>query len=172
MTAPVTQFKVYTGASGATESPVGSSATNLNLMGIDAYDSTNTMWLGNLIAEPTQGTNYSFERIWRLYFVSGPFTLIDNILVWQSAGSLNDPNLVYAAGISLLASTPTMQASAVAMSAIPTLLANAINATPAGGISAAPAYTKYIYLQMQVPSSVAVIGDTGTITISIQYDVT
>src|ERR1035437_1710669 len=137
MTAPVTQFKVYTGASGATESPTGS-AINLNIMSADAYDSTGSLWLGNLIAEPTQGTNYSFERIWALKIVSGTFTTVNNIKVWMSAGVLNDPNLVLTAGVSVTPSTPTQQASAVATVAIPVTYGTALDATPAGGITSTP----------------------------------
>ena len=169
MTSLVTEFKVYTGANAATESPSGS-ATNLNVQSIDAYDSTNTDFMSNLIANPTTGTNYSYERIWRMKF-TGTFNLIDNIKVYVSSGQLTDANMALNAGITTTPSTPVFTASSVAITAIPTTSGTALEPTPAGGITNSPSYSDYIYMQLKVPSSVTVIGSIGVLTISVEYNI-
>ncbi|MFA5158084.1 MAG: hypothetical protein WC451_02765 [Patescibacteria group bacterium] len=170
MTLPVAEFKVYTGASGATESPTGG-ATNINLMNTDAYDTTGSMFQTSLIPIPVSGTSYSYERIFRLK-VTGIFNLIDNIKVWKSTGDLSDSHLVIAAAVSTTASTPVKTASAIATTTIPVTEGTALDATPSGGITASPGYTKYVYLQLQVPTTVTVFGQVGVHTIAVQYDIT
>lgn len=171
MAAPTTQFKVYTGASGATESPAAG-ATNLNLQSIDAYDSTDTDYQTNLMNIPAAGTNYSYERLFRLKFIGNPsYNTIDNVKVWKSAGSLSDGDLVLAAADSASAATPVNTASAVATSAIPTTEGTALDATPAGDITDDPGFTEYIFMQLQIPSTVTTFGDISAQTIKVQFDV-
>lgn len=171
MGAPTAQWKVYTGASGATESPA-TSATNINFQSIDAYDSTGTDYQTNLIRIPAAGTTYSYERIIRMKFTANPsFNLINNILFWKSAGSLSDVALAIKAGTSTGATTPVDTASAVATAAVPTTEGTALDPTPSGGISSSPGYSKYVYLQLNVPSTVTVFGDIGAQTFTMQYDV-
>lgn len=162
-------WKVYTGTNAGTENPVssGDSAQTLNLIGADAYDS-GTLYTTYPISVPSSGTNYSYERWVRAHF-SGTFSKIDNIKFWKSAGTLSDSNLVVNAGITTSGATPVNTASSIATSPIPTDVSSALDPTPTGGLNG-PGYTKYIVMQLAVPSTVTTPGDIGSQTVTLRYD--
>lgn len=164
------EWKVYTGSVG-TENPSTGSATNINLMAIDAYDASGTDYTNYPIAVPASGTNYSYERWVRIKF-SGTFNNINNIKAWLDSWNKSDPNLELYAGVTDTYSTPVNTRSTIATtpSANWTGLANALDLTPTGGITASPGYSKYLVLQLAVPSTVTTPGDVGTIVVKVQYD--
>ena len=166
--AATVELKIYTG-SGGTENPSSGDASNWNLMSIDSYDSTGTDYQNNPITVPASGTNYSYERWMRLRF-SGSFNLIDNIKAWKSAGTLSDANLTLNAGVTDTYAQPVNSASTIATSAIPESEATALDLTPSGGVTSSPGYSKYLVVQLVVPSSVTTPGDIGNQTITFQYD--
>jgi len=169
--AATVELKIYTGTNAATENPSSGDATNWNLMSIDAYDSTGTDYQSNPITVPDTGTAYSYERWMRLYF-SGTFNLIDNIKVWHSAGTLSDSNLDLLAGVTTTAATPINTVSSVATTTLTSWDSEteALDLTPTGGISASSGYSKYLVVQLSVPSTVTTAGDIGTQTLTFQYD--
>ena len=169
--AATVELKIYTGDAPGTENPSDGDASNWNLMNIDDYDDTGTDYQDHPIPVPESGTNYSYERWMRLKF-SGTFNKIENIKAWHSAGTLSDPNLDLLAGVTDTYSTPTNSASSIAT----TTLADwdsedeALDLTPSGGITSSPGYSKYLVVQLKVPSTVTTPGDIGTQTITFQYD--
>lgn len=167
--AATVELKIYTGTDAGTESPTGD-ATNWNLMSTDAYDSTGTDYQTNRIQVPSSGTNYSYERWMRLDF-SGTFNLIDSIKAWHSAGSLSDANLDLLAGTTDTGVTPTDSASTVATTTLTSwdTEEEALDLTPDSGLTSA-GYSKYLVVQLEVPSTVTTPGDIGTQTITFQYD--
>ena len=169
--AATVELKIYTGTNAGTENPASGDATNWNLMSTDAYDSTGTDYQTNRIQVPSSGTNYSYERWMRLRF-SGTFNLIDNIKAWHSAGTLSDANLDLLAGVTDTGATPTDSQSSVATTTLTgwDSEGEALDLTPSGGISSSPGYSKYLVVQLEVPSTVTTPGDIGTQTITFQYD--
>ncbi len=169
--AATVRVKVYTGTTAATENPdaaPGTNAASLNFCSSDVYDSDGTYYLTYPLVVPTSGTNYSFERWFRIHF-SGAFASITNIKVYKSAGNYSDSQIVINAAVTTTAVTPTEAPSTIATSAIPTSAATALVATPAAGLTD---YSKYIVMQMKVPNSVVVPHDVGTQTLTISYDET
>jgi len=164
------EMKVCTSTNAGTESPAGD-ATNWNLLGSDAYDSTGNDYKTDRISVPDSGTNYSYERWLRLKF-SGTFNLIDNILAWKSAGSLSDGALTLKAGETDTGVTPVNTESSVATTALASWDSEgeAIDITPANPIDTADEETDYLVIQLGVPDTVTTPGDIGTITITFQYD--
>jgi len=167
--AATVEWKVYT--AGGTENPSSGSASNLNLMSIDAYDSDGTQYTQYPIAVPQSGTNYSYERWVRLKF-SGTFNQIDNIKLWLDSWSKSDSNLELYGGVTDTFSDPVNTQSSVATtpSANWTGVSNAFDITPSGGITSSPGYSKYFVMQLAVPSTVTTPGDVGTMVIKVQYD--
>lgn len=163
------QLKIYTGVSAGTESPAGD-ATNWNMQSTDAYDSTGTDYQTNKITVPSTSNTYSYERWMRLSF-SGTFNLIDNVLVYKSAGSLSDSNLDILAGTTTSAATPITTVSSVATTTLTSwdAVGEAIDITPGAGLVAA-GYSDYFVTQLKVPSTVTTPGDAGAITITFSYD--
>ena len=163
------EWKVYT--AGGVENPSSGSATNLNLMSVDAYDATGTDYTQYPIAVPETGTAYSYERWVRLKF-SDTFNQIDNIKIWLDSWTKSDPNLELYAGVTDTFSDPVNTQSTVATipSANWTGVTNALDITPTGGITTSPGYTKYFVMQLAVPSTVTTPGDVGTMVIKVQYD--
>jgi len=158
---------VCTGTNAATET----AATNLNLMSIDAYDSTGTDYQSNKIRVPESGTNYSYERWFRVKF-TGTFNEIENVKVWHSAGTLGDANLDLKAGKTDTGATPTDSQSTIATTPLTgwDSEGEAIDITPAAGITSDGDETDYCVLQLEVPDTVTLRGDIGSQTITIQYD--
>lgn len=166
-------MKVYTGTNAATVSPdavPGTNAATFNFLSIDAYDA-GTTYQSNPIYVPLSGTQYSYERWIRIYF-SGAFATVNNIKIYKSSGVFSDAALSINAGVTAVASTPIMTPSAIAVVPIPTTSAGALDATPAGAPLVAPGYSKYIVLQLAVPSSVVTPNEMGTITYTIMWDET
>lgn len=149
-------MKVYTGTNAATENPdvaPGTNAATFNFLSIDAYDA-GTTYQSNPIYVPLTGTQYSYERWIRIYF-SGAFATVNNIKIYKSSGVFSDPALSINAGVTAVASTPVMTPSAIALVPIPISASSALDATPAGAPLVAPGYSKYIVMQLVVPSSVS-----------------
>lgn len=161
-------LKICTSTNAATESPVGD-ASNWNLMSTDAYDSTGTDYQAAPITVPGSGTSYSYERVMRVEF-TGTFNAITNVLVWKSAGTLSDVNLALFVGESATGVTPVNTDSTIATTAMPTTSGSAIDITPAAGISSDGDKTDYLYVQLDVPSTVTTPGDIGSQTLTFQYD--
>lgn len=163
------EWKVYT--AGGTEHPASGSASNVNVMAIDAYDDTGTVYAQHPIPVPETGTNYSYERWMRLKF-DGTFNQIDNIKFWMESWVKSDPNLEINGGVTENFTDPVNTASAVATSpsADWTGVANAMDITPTGGINSAPGYSKYFVMQLVVPSTVTTPGNIGTVVVKVQYD--
>jgi hypothetical protein len=165
------RWKVYTGTNAATESPdaaPGSNAANLNFMTADAYDSAGTDYQTYPITVPAASTAYSYER-WLRAHLSGTFNLINNMKFWKSAGTLSDAALAIKAGTSLTGVTPVVTVSTIATADVPTVVGSALDPTPSGGLSAA-GYSKYIVMQLHVPSTVTTPGDIGSQTFTFRYD--
>ena len=158
---------VCTGTSAGTET----SASNLNLMSTDAYDSTGTDYQSHKIRIQDSGTNYSYERWFRVKY-TGTFNAIENVKVWHSAGSLSDGNLDLKAGETDTGATPTDSQSTIATTTLTSwdTEAEAIDITPSGGISNDGDETDYCVIQLEVPDTVTTTGDIGSQTITIQYD--
>ena len=159
------EWKVYTGTNAATESPTGS-ATNLNLMNNDSYDSTGTDYQTYPITVPSSFSAYSYERWIRAKF-SGTFNQIDNMKFWKSDGTLSDANLSINAGVTTSGVTPVVTASSIATAAIPTVEGSALNPT---NILTSAGYSKYVVMQLVVPSTVTTPGDIGSQTVTFKYD--
>lgn len=159
------EWKVYTGTNAATESPAGS-ATNLNLMNNDSYDSTGTTYQTYPITVPAASSAFSYERWIRGKF-SGTFNQIDNMKFWKSAGTLSDAALIITAGISTTGVTPVVTDSTIATAAIPTAEGSALNPT---NVLTGTGYSKYIVMQLEVPSTVTTPGDIGSQTVTFKYD--
>ena len=162
------EWKVYTGTDAGTENPATGSADHANFHNDDSYG-TATDYQSKPITVPDTGTAYSFERWLRGRF-SGTFNKIDNIKFWKSAGTLSDPNLSIKAGVTDTGVTPVDTASTIATADIPTTEGTALDATPSGGITSSPGYSKYIVMQLNVPSTVTTPGDIGSQTMTMQYD--
>lgn len=160
-------LKVCTSTNAATEN--AGDASNWNLMSTDAYDSTGTDYQSNTIAVPTAGTNYSYERVLRVEF-TGTFNDITNVKVWKSAGTLSDVNLALYVGESATGVTPVDTDSSIATTAMPTVEGSAIDITPAAGISNDGDKTDFLYIQLDVPSTVTTPGDISAQTLTFQYD--
>lgn len=164
------EWKVYT--AGGTEHPSSGSATNLNLMAVDAYDSTGTEYAQHPIPVPETGTNYSFERWVRLRF-DGTFNRIENIKLWMDSWTKSDPNLEIYGGVTENFRDPINTQSDIATqpSSQWDSINEAFDITPSGGaITSAPGYTKYFVMQLAVPSTVTTPGNIGTVVIKVQYD--
>jgi len=169
--AATVELKIYTGTNAGTENPSSGDATNWNLMSVDQYDSTGTDYQDYPIQVPSSGTNYSYERWMRLRF-SGTFNKIENIKAWHSAGTLSDANLDLKAGVTDTGVTPTNSESSIATTTLASWdsESEALDLTPSGGITSSPGYSKYLVVQLVVPSTVTTPGDIGTQTITFQYD--
>ena len=165
----VAEWKIYT--SGGAEHPSSGSASNINLLAQDIYDSTGTEYTQNPIPVPETGTNYSFERWIRIRY-DGAFNLVENIKMWLESWTPSDSNLDIKAGVTETFSDPVNTASSVATntSADWTGVANALDLTPSGGITSSPGYSKYFVMQLVVPSTVTIPGNMGTAIVKIQYD--
>ena len=144
-------WKACTGTDAATEA----TTTNWNLLNRDAVDSGSD-YTESRIAIPATGSNYSYERILRLIF-TGAFNLIDNVKLWKE-GTLSDGNLIINAGETDTGTTPVNTASAVASSAIPTTEGTAIDITPSNPIDSSGEKSDYLYIQLEVPSTVTTLG--------------
>jgi len=163
MTATIT-MKVCTGSNAGTET----TGTNWNLMSTDAYDATGTSYQTNNIQIPAAGTNYSYERVLRWEFTS-TFTEITNVKVWASTLSL-PTNCSMFGGETDTGATPTDSDSSIATTSMPTSVGSAFDITPSGGITSSGDKTDYLYVQLDVPSTVTTTGDSSTQTLTVQYD--
>lgn len=167
-------WKVYTGSPLAEAPGAGSSAANVNLILADQYDSGGTTYASTPITVPAAGSNYSFERIVRLFW-TGTYNEITNQLYWKSSGTLSDAALkICAATTGTWAPAAQISgASTFATAAIPTTSGAALNVTPAAGSSyPAAGYSKYVVMQLVVPSTVTTPGDIGSQLVTIQWDET
>lgn len=166
--AATVRWKVYTGTSASTENPDVAPGTNavLNLLSSDTYSAT---YQSYPVVIPSSGTNYSFERWFRIHF-SGAFTSITNIKVYRSAGVKSDGGVGIYAGATATAATPVQYISSIALAELPTTLTSAVDITPASGSITSAGYTKYLVMQARVPSSVTAEGDFGTHTLTLSYD--
>lgn len=166
MAATITMLQC-TGASAGTET----TSDYWNLMSTDAVDTSGTEYQSNRISVPDAGTNYSFER-WVRFQFTGTFNAIENLKCYHSAGSLSDGNLELNAGETDTGVTPTDTDSAVATTALASWDAEgeAIDVTPAAGISSDGDKSDYLVLQLDVPSTVTTPGDIGAQTMTIMYD--
>lgn len=162
------EWKVYTGTNAGTENPATGSASHLNFHNDDTYG-TQTDYEHKQIVVPSSGTAYSYER-WLRGRWSGTFNQIQNILFWKSGGTYSDSNLSINAGVTDTGVTPVGTASSIATSAVPETEGTALDITPSGDITSSPGYSKYVVLQLVVPSSVVTPGDIGVQTFTIQYD--
>jgi len=163
------ELKIYYGVDAGTEAPAGN-ATNWNLMSTDAYDSTGVAYQTNKPQVPASGTNYSYERWFRLKF-SGVFNAIDNMAFWHSAGSLSDANLDLKAGSTTVAATPVNTVSSIATTTLTGWDTEAEEiALNNGGDLTAAGYSDYGVIQLVLPSTVTTPGDIGTQTISMEWD--
>lgn len=167
-------WKVYTGSPLAEAPGAGSSAVNVNLLLADVYDSGGTAYAANPVTVPAAGSNYSFERVTRLFW-TGTYNEITNQKFWKSSGALSDAALkITAAATGTWA--PAAQISGVstfATAAIPTTSGTALDITPAAGSSyPAAGYSKYVVTQLVVPSTVTTPGDIGSQLVTGQWDET
>lgn len=167
-------WKVYTG-SPLTEAPgAGSSAANVNLLLLDIYDSLGGSYAAYPVTVPAAGSNYSFERVLRAFW-TGTYNEITNEKYWKSSGTLSDAALKIAAATTG-AWAPTAQtsgASTFATAAIPTTSGTALDTTPAAGSSyPAAGYSKYVVMQLVVPTTVTTPGDIGSQLVTFQWDET
>jgi len=165
------EVKVYTGTDAGTENPTSGDADNMNLMSADSYDSDGTQYQSYPISVPDSGTNYSYERWVRLKF-SNTFNKIENIKAWKSSGTLSDSNLDIKAGTTTTGATPTNSQSTIATTSLTSWdsESEALDLTPSGGITSSPGYSKYLVMQLVVPSTVTTPGDVGTIVVTFRYD--
>lgn len=145
-------WKACTGTDAATEA----TTANWNLLNRDAVDSGSD-YIDSRIAIPATGSNYSYERILRLVF-TGTFNLVDVVKLWKDSGTLSDGNLIINAGETDTGTTPVNSASAIASSAIPTTEGTAIDITPSNPIDSAGEKSDYLYIQLEVPSTVTTLG--------------
>lgn len=163
-----TNLKIYTGTDAGTEQPTGD-ASNWNLMAIDDYDDTGSLYADNPITVPDSGTNYSFERWMKVEF-TGTFNLIENVKVWKSSGTFSDSNLALYAGTTATGTTPTNSDSTIATTSMPTSEGGAIDITPSTAIDTDGDKTDFFVVQLDVPDTVTTPGDIGTQTLTFQYD--
>lgn len=160
--AATSEIKVYTGTNLATSNV----AANANFLSADVYSVSPAS--DYPINVPQSGTAYSFERVIALDF-SGTFNSITNIKAWKSAGSYSDAALSLKAGTTESTFTPVQTASALATTNIPTDVGTALDLTPTAGLTA-PGISKYLVMQLNVPSTVVTLGTIGTQTFTLQYD--
>jgi len=163
------ELKIYYGVDAGTEAPAGD-ATNWNLMSTDAYDSTSTSYQTNKIQTPASGTNYSYERWFRLKF-SGVFNNVTNMSFWHSGGTLSDANIDLKAGSTTVAVTPVNTASSVATTTLTGWDTEVEEiALNNGGDLAAAGYSDYGVIQLVVPYTATIPGDISVQTISMEWD--
>ena len=165
------EVKLYTSTDAGTENPATGDANNMNLLNDDSYDTDGTTYKSKPITVPTTGTNYSYERWVRLKF-TGTFNNIENTKVYKSSGSLSDANLDIKGGETATGVTPVNTASSVATAALTTWDAEgeAVDITPAAGISNDGDKTDYWVMQLVVPDTVTTPGDIGSIELTFSYD--
>jgi hypothetical protein len=162
------EWKICTGVDAATEN--AGSATNFNMMSVDAYDSTGTDYQTNRIEILESGTNYSVEK-WIRGLFSGDFNLIENCKIWHSAGTLSDASLDLKAGVTDSGITPTDGASVIATNSLADWDTEAEALDVQNGImNTTPIYSLYGVVQLEIPDTVTETGDIGVQTITFQYD--
>lgn len=160
--AATSEIKVYTGTNLVTSNV----AANMNFLSSDIYStSAATEYPINV---PQSGTGYSFERVLAMDF-SGVFNSITNIKAWKSAGSYSDVALSLKAGTTEATFSPVQTASSYATANIPTDVGTALDLTPTTPLTA-PGISKYIVMQLDVPSTVSTLGTIGTQTLTVQFD--
>lgn len=165
------EVKCYTSTDAGTENPVSGDADNMNLLNDDSYDTDGTSYASKPITVPSAGTSYSYERWIKLKF-NGVFNAIENVKVWKSAGSLSDVNLDINGGETATGVTPVNTVSSVATSTLTDWDSEgeAVDITPAAGISNDGDKTDFWVMQLDVPSTVTTPGDINSITLSFSYD--
>ena len=164
MTAIVT-FYDYTDATASTETAFATGPFT-SLMISNTHD-TGTTYQSNPITVPGSSNAYSYERIIRAKWTS-TYNSISSVLFWKSAGTLSDAALIINAASQSNKSNPSISASTIATSAIPTSSGTALSISTSG--STPNTVSDYIYLQLMVPSTVTTPGDIGTQTCTLQYD--
>ena len=100
------------------------------------------------------------------------FNAIENVKAYRSAGTLSDVALDLLAGETDTGVTPVNTASTVATTTLTSWdeSSEAIDITPAAGISSDGDKTDYLVTQLKVPSTVTTAGDIGSQTITFSYD--
>jgi len=166
-----TEWKVYTGTNAGTENPTTGSASNLNFMSVDDYDDTGTDYQTNTILIPDSGSNYSYERWFRIKF-TGTFNSITNCRFFRSAGATLPTGVDLLAGSTETPATPVDTASTIATTTLSSWdeLTEAISIQPSAGISNDGDYSAYGVLQLKVDSTTTQTGDIGDQTITVVYD--
>lgn len=164
-------LKVFTGTDAGTVHPDATTgdASNWNLMSIDDYDDTGSLYTDNPITVPDTGTSYSYER-WMAVQFNGTFNEITNIKSWKSSGTLSDGNLALYAGGTTTAATPVNTDSTVATTSMPTAEGSAIGLSTGTNPTTDGDRSDYLIVQLDVPSTVTTPGDIGTQTLTLQYD--
>lgn len=165
MAAATIHIRVKYGAS--TEE--GSDAADLNLLGADLGSGQSTA--AYPITVPAAGTNYSYERKFRLKVENiGDSSRIQNIRVYSSTATPST-GCTIKYGQQAAYTTPVNTASAVATTAIPTSLPGSenlyIGGAGGGYLSSSGTYSDYGVMQLNVGTT-AISGGTATITIA--YD--
>jgi hypothetical protein len=155
-------IKVYTTASLAVEE----TALNANFLSADTHSADPAS--DNPINVPDAGSSYSYERVLAMDF-SGSFNSIDNILAWKSGGSFSDGALAIKASVETSVFTPVNTASPRATVDIPTSEGSALDLSQASPITV-PGISKYLDMQLVVPTAVVTLGTIGTQQFTIQYD--
>ena len=154
---------------------IGTSISNWNLTNNNIYDDSGSEYESedSKLRIPNSGNNYSMERWIRGRF-SGTGSSASNVKIYLSSGSLSDANLVLSGGETSSFITPVNSVSSIATNVSDDwdVVGEAIDITPAGGITSFPAWTDFFVIQLKIPSTVATLGNIGSLVLTVSYDET
>lgn len=126
-----------------------------------------------IVASDTANQGRSYE-VWMRAHFTGTFTSITNIQFWRSTDFAPNTGLtLYWKGTEVTYATPVTTDSTVATTGVPTSDPGTANVSIGGSLAgtlAAPGYTDYIVLQLDVATTCP-SGDTSLAGFTLQYDV-